>query len=80
MIVSIKTFFSKLLHLYVHCSTIKPNAWNNHEIDKKFYYISCEIFWDNIINNQSNGEKKELNIMIRKADGLNTVQPEVEYY
>ena len=30
--------------------------------------------------NQSNGEKKELNIMIRKADGLNTVQPEVEYY
>ena len=48
---------------------------------KNFYYISCEIFWDNIINNQSNGgEKRELNIMIRKADGLNIVQLEVELY
>ena len=26
---------------------------------KNFYYISCEIFWDNIINNQSNGGKKK---------------------
>ena len=25
-------------------------------------------------------KKRELNIMIRKADGLNTVQLEVEYY
>ena len=52
-------------------------------MDKNFYYISCEIFWDNIINNHSSEEKKkkrELNIMIRKADGLNTVQLEVEYY
>ena len=50
-------------------------------MDDNFYYISCEIFWDNIINNHSSEEKKrELNIMIRKADGLNTVQLEVEYY
>ena len=26
------------------------------------------------------GGKRELNIMIRKADGLNTVQHKVEYY
>ena len=49
----------KLFHLYIHHSAIKPNAWNNHEMDKNFYYISCEIFWDNIINNHSSEEKKK---------------------